>query len=109
MPQRGRRTGESDAIEFALVVLMMLMVTPFAFGYFFSWLMLPFATVTQRVLAGKGAGLLQWSLSALALHALGLPFPRAAQLYGNTFFAGLLLFNGLALELLHFNQRSQQT
>jgi len=109
MPQRGRRTGESDAIEFALVVLMMLMVTPFAFGYFFSWLMLPFATVTQRVLAGKGAGLLQWSLSALALLALGLPFPRAAQLYGNTFFAGLLLFNGLALELLHFNQRSQQT
>ena len=102
------RTPESDGIEFALLVLLMLIVTPFAFGYFFCWLMLPFAVVTQRVLAGKGAVLLQWSLPALALLALGLPFPRDAQLYGNTFFASLLLFIGLVLELLRSNRQSQQ-
>ena len=107
-PSNAMRTPESDGIEFALLVLLMLIVTPFAFGYFFCWLMLPFAVVTQRVLARKGAVLLQWSLPALALLALGLPFPRDAQLYGNTFFASLLLFIGLVLELLRSNRQSQQ-
>ncbi len=52
MPQRALRTAESDAIEFALLLLLMLMITPLSFGYFFCWLMLPFAIATQRVLAG---------------------------------------------------------
>src|SRR5439155_4412243 len=95
MPHRGMRTAESDAIEFALLLVLMLMMTPLSFGYFFSWLMLPFAVITQRVLAGKGLAILLWSLPALALLALALPFPRRAQLYGNIFFATLLLFIGL--------------
>jgi alpha-1,2-mannosyltransferase len=108
MPQRGVRTAESDAIEFALLVLMILMVTPLSFGYFFSWLMLPFAVITQRVTAGKGAALLYWSLPALVIVALALPFPRGAQLYGNTFFAALLLFIGLSTELLRWKERNLQ-
>jgi hypothetical protein len=108
MPRRTMRTPESDGIEFALLVLMMLIVTPFAFGYFFSWLMLPFAVVTQRVLVGKGEALLWWSIPALALLALGLTFPRGAQFYGNTFFATLLLFIGLSIELWHCKQRDRQ-
>src|SRR5438309_885750 len=36
LPQRGMRTAESDAIEFALLVLLMLIVTPISFGYFYS-------------------------------------------------------------------------
>ena len=43
MPRRGMRTPESDTIEFGLLLLLMLMVTPLSFGYFYSWLMLPFA------------------------------------------------------------------
>jgi hypothetical protein len=100
MPQRAMRTAESDAIEFALLILMMLMITPLSFGYLFSWLILPFAVVTQRVLAGKGSTILWWSLPALAILALALPFPRGAQIYGNTFFAALLLFIGFSIELL---------
>jgi hypothetical protein len=76
------------------------MVTPLSFGYFYSWLMLPFAVVTQLVLAAKDSAILWWSLLALALLGLGLFFPRGAQLYGNTFFATLLLFVGLSIELL---------
>jgi hypothetical protein len=109
MPRRVMRTAETDAIEFALLVLLMLMVTPLSFGYFYSWLMLPFAVVTQRLLVGKGSGILWWSLPALALLALGMPFPRTAQLYGNTFFATLLLFIALSIELLHLKQRRDQT
>jgi hypothetical protein len=109
MPQREMQTAESDAIEFALLLLLMLMVTPLSFGYFYSWLMLPFAIVTQRVLAGKDSAVLWWSLPALALLALGIPLPRGAQLYGNTFFATLLLFIGLSIELLHFKQQTAHT
>lgn len=108
MPQRGMRTAESDAIEFALLLLMMLMITPLSFGYFFSWLMLPFAVITQRMLAGKGWALLWWSVPAVAILALALPFPRGAQLYGNTFFATLLLFLGLSIELLYCKRQSRQ-
>jgi hypothetical protein len=105
MPQANTRTAESDAIEFALLLLLILMVTPLSFGYFYSWLMLPFAVVTQRVLAGKSSAILWWSLPPLAFLALGIPFPRGAQLYGNTFFATLLLFVGLLIELLRLQTR----
>jgi hypothetical protein len=37
-----------------------------------------------------------------------LLFPRGAQLYGNTFFATLLLFVGLSMELLRCKKRSEQ-
>jgi hypothetical protein len=109
MPGRGMRTPESDAIEFGLLLLLILMVTPLSFGYFYSWLMLPFAVITQRFLVGKSSAVLWWVLPALALLALGVPFPRGAQLYGNTFFATLLLFIGLSIELLHFKQQTART
>jgi Glycosyltransferase family 87 len=107
MPQRGMRTAESDAIEFALLLLLMLMVTPLSFGYFYSWLMLPFAVVTQRVIVEKVSSILWWCVPALALLAVGLIFPRGAQFYGNTFFATLLLFVGLSVELLRFKRAGQ--
>lgn len=109
MPQRSMRTAESDAIEFALLLLLMLMITPLSFGYFYSWLMLPFAVVTQRVITRKGATILWWTLPALALLAPGIPFPHGAQLYGNTFFATLLLFVGLSIELLRLKQQTART
>ena len=108
MPQRQMRTGESDAIEFALLILMVLMLTPLAFGYLFSWLMLPFAVVTQRVLTGQSSTVLWWSVPALAVLALAVPFPRMAQMYGNTFFAALLLFFGLSIELLRCKRAGPQ-
>lgn len=108
MPHRAMRTAESDAMEFALLVLMILMTSPLSFGYFFSWLMLPFAVITQRVIDGKGSALLWWSLPALALLALALLFPQGAQSYGNTFFGSLLLFIGLAIELLRYKRKGRQ-
>src|SRR5437773_1633746 len=105
MPPRAMRTAETDAIEFALLLLLMLMVTPLSFGYFYSWLMLPFAVITQRVLSVNHFGIAWWSLPALVLLAVGLIFPRGAQLYGNTFFATLLLFIGLSMELLYWNKQ----
>ena len=109
IPPRGMRTPGSDAIEFALLLLLILMVTPLSFGYFHSWLMLPFAVVAQRVPVGRGSAILWWTLPALALLAFGLLSLRGAQLCGNTFFATLLLFVGLSIELLHFKQQTAYT
>ena len=108
IPRRGMRTPESDAIEFALLVLLILITTPLSFGYFFSWLILPFAVITQRVIDGKGSNILWWSLPALGLLALALLFPQGAQTYGNTFFGTLLLFIGLAIELLRYKRNGPQ-
>src|SRR5438094_920404 len=105
MPQRGMRTAESDAIEFALLLLLMLMVTPLSFGYFYSWLMLPLAVITQRALIERVSSILWWCVPALALLAVGLITPHGAQFYGNTFFATLLLFVGLSMELLYWNKQ----
>jgi Glycosyltransferase family 87 len=109
MPRRDMRTADSDAIEFALLLLLMLVVTPLSFGYFYSWLMLPFAVITQRVLVEKVSSILWWCVPALALLAVGLIFPRDAQLYGNTFFATLLLFITLSIQLLRFKKQTFQT
>jgi hypothetical protein len=106
MPRRDMRTADSDAIEFALLLLLMLMITPLSFGYFYSWLMLPFAVITRRALVERVSSILWWCVPALALLAFGIPFPRGAQLYGNTFFATLLLFVGLSIQLFSFKQRA---
>src|SRR5204863_898508 len=57
MPRRDVRTADTDAIEFALLLLLMLMGTPLPFGDFYCWLMLPFAVISQRVLSGRRSSL----------------------------------------------------
>ena len=109
MPPRDMRTLDTDAIEFALLLLLMLMVTPLSFWLLLFLAPLPFAWGTQQKLAQKRVAVLWWTLPALALLALGLAFPRSAQLYGNIFFATLLLFIGLSIELLHFKEQTADT
>jgi hypothetical protein len=101
MPRAARRTPESDAIEFALLLTLMLVFTPLSFGYLFAWLLYPLTVVTQRIFDGTGshAVLAACAGSALALLALSIPFRVTAQTYGNALFATLLLFAGLSVEL----------
>ncbi len=95
------RTPDTDAIEFALLLLLMLVFTPLSFGYLFAWLLYPFTVVVQRVVAGatKSGPLIACSACAVALLALSIPFRVMAQTYGNALFATLLLFAGLSIEL----------
>jgi len=101
MPRAAQRTPETDAIEFALLLLLMLIFTPLSFGYLFAWLLYPLTVVTQRILGGTGshAVLSVCAGSALVLLALSIPFRVTAQTYGNALFATLLLFAGLSVEL----------
>ncbi len=101
MPRAPARTAETDAIEFALFLLLTLVFTPLSFGYLFAWLIYPLTVVVQRLVTGAAshALLLGCSATAVALLALSIPFRVTAQAYGNALFATLLLFAGLAIEL----------
>ncbi|MEN3370319.1 MAG: hypothetical protein V7609_2462 [Verrucomicrobiota bacterium] len=110
MPGAAARTHETDAIEFALLVLLILIFTPLSFGYLFAWLLYPITVVVQRFLAGPAArrSLLVCTIAVALLLSLLIPFRIMAQTYGNTLFATLLLFIGLALELWRL-KRAQQS
>ncbi|MCA1659926.1 MAG: glycosyltransferase 87 family protein [Verrucomicrobiaceae bacterium] len=100
MPASGRRTQETDAIEFALLLLLILIFTPLSFGYLFAWLIYPLTVVVQRLLMERGSLLLlACGITAVTLLALSIPFRVMAQVYGNALLATLLLFVGLATEL----------
>jgi len=107
MPGAGRRTPETDAIEFALLLLLILIFTPLSFGYLYVWLLYPLTVVGQQVLTKPGprASLLACATAAVVLLALSIPFRVTAQTYGNAFFAALLLFAGLAIELWRLRRR----
>jgi hypothetical protein len=101
MPRSARRTPETDAIEFALLRLLILDFTPLSFGYLFAWLLYPFTVVVQRLVNGSGSRVIlaAFAGAAVILLALSIPLRVAAQTYGNALFATLLLFVGLAVEL----------
>lgn len=106
MPRSKARTRETDAIEFALLLLLILVFTPLSFGYLFAWLIYPLTVVAERLTRESASRpvLLVCSGTAVALLALSIPFRVAAQTYGNALFATLLLFAGLSLELVRLKR-----
>ena len=99
MPPAAQRTRETDAIECSMLLLLMLIASPLAFGYLFAFPLLPLVVCTRIWLVRPDTPLRWWALAAVILLALTLPFQRSMQRYGNTLFATLLLFIGLAIEL----------
>jgi hypothetical protein len=99
MPAAPRRRPETDAIEFALLVLLILIFTPLSFGYLFAWLLYPLTVILHRLLLDPRSQLLGLTAAAILCLSLSIPLRIMAQTYGNTLLATLLLFIGLALDL----------
>jgi hypothetical protein len=104
MPKASCRSARTDAIEAAMLLLLILAFNPLSFDYTFVWLLYPLAVALALVLETKPisrerlprlAGL----VAALAVFALSLPFRRTAQAYGNLLIADLLLFATLGWQL----------
>src|SRR5438132_9744516 len=95
MPRQ--RAPEGDAREFAALLILILIFTPLAFGYLFVWLMFPLALLIKRSLEAPAS--LIWLLIALALLTATGIAPRLAQIYGSLFFAALMLYLALAIDL----------
>jgi len=95
MPRQ--RAPEGDAREFAALLSLILIFTPLTFGYLFVWLMFPLALLLKRSLEVPAS--LIWLLIALALLTATAIASRFAQIYGSLFFAALMLYLALAIDL----------
>ena len=94
----------ADAIEQAMVTLLVLVLAPLSFNYSYVWLVFPLTLcVHLGVSAPPGTPMRRWGIGSVAasvlLMALALPWRREAQAYGNVFFSGLVLLIGLGLIL----------
>ncbi len=87
-----------------MLVLLVLIFSPFAFNYFYVWLLYPLTVLLARLLETDsgtperqvlGIGL----LSALGLFGLLVVAPRGAQAYGNLLGVNLILLGLLAWTL----------
>ena len=94
----------ADAVDGAMVTILILMFAPLSFNYSYVWLIFP---LTLLLHLGRSAparsSLRRWCqggiVASVGLLALALPMLKTAQAYGNVFFAGaaLLLVLGVIL------------
>jgi Glycosyltransferase family 87 len=106
MPSRTQRTNSSDALEYAMLLLLILIFTPLAFVYFFVWLLYPLVVVLNLVLSAPPGSPQRirgwiWFWACIILIAFTLPVPAfyPVQAAGNILLACLLLFVGLGCKL----------
>jgi hypothetical protein len=106
MPWGRARDDRGYAAETAMLLLMILAFSPFAFNYFYVWLIYPLTVAIARLLdapAGSrerrvlGAGL----SAALLVYATAAVWLRGAQAYGNLLAVDLILLGLLGWLLFH--------
>ncbi len=106
MPSYRERTKASDALEYAMLLLLILMFTPLAFTYFFVWLLYPLVVALCLVLKAPPGSLQRiggwtWFFASVLFLCFTFPLPgfRAAQAAGSTLMACLLLLLGIGWKL----------
>jgi len=105
LPPNRLRTPRTDALEFALVTLLITMFSPLSFNYAFVWLIYPLTVALNEVLAhpapaGPRRRLQRGALATILLiPAFAIPFPLYAQALGNLFVPALLLVLTLGSKL----------
>ncbi len=110
MPPNRLRSQRTDALEFALVTLLITMFSPLSFNYAFVWMIYPITVALNEVLERPAPeGLrrrlqLGWLATILLIPALAIPFPLYAQAYGNLFVPALLLVLTLGWKLRQTTQ-----
>jgi hypothetical protein len=93
-----------DAIEQAMVTVLILQLAPLSFNYSYVWLMYPLTVLLYLTYsAPKGSAMRRAGLgtvvASVLLLALALAWRRTAQAYGNVFFSGLVVLVGLGMIL----------
>ncbi|MFI5166869.1 MAG: glycosyltransferase family 87 protein [Thermoanaerobaculales bacterium] len=103
-PSDRSRTCRSDTIEWAMLLLLIVMVTPLSLDYSYVWMLYPLGVATAALLDAEQEiqprrGLFWWVAASLLVHALTLPMHHMAGAYGNLFLSALILFVGLGLAM----------
>jgi hypothetical protein len=104
LPARRLRTARTDAIEFALITLLIVMFSPLSFNYAFVWLIYPLTVALNLVLNEPARGSwrtleIAWIALVLLIPGVAVVMPLYAQAYGNLFVPALLLVIGLGVRL----------
>lgn len=104
MPRARPRDPRAEAAETAMLLLLILVFSPFAFNYFYVWLIYPLTVLVARLLeAGAGAPerrVLTAGLAlALVVYALSAVSLRQSQAYGNLLAVNLVLLGLLGWTL----------
>ncbi len=104
LPARKQRTADTDAIEFALVTLLIVMFSPLSFNYAFVWLIYPLTVALNVVRESPAKARWRnlertWVALVFGIPATAIAFPLYAQAYGNLFVPALLLVIGLGVKL----------
>jgi hypothetical protein len=100
----GSEAPPADAIEQAMVSLLVLVLAPLSFNYSYVWLVFPLTLLLHLASAAPaGSSMRRWGSASIivsvVLLSLALPWRREAQAYGNVFFSGLVPLIGLGLVL----------
>lgn len=90
---------QTDAAEFAALLILMLIFTPLAFGYLFVWLVVPLAVLIKRTMILDDTTAMPYLFIALVFLIATAIAPRFAQIYGTLFLAALVLYLALATNL----------
>ena len=88
------RTPRTDALEFALVTLLIVMFSPLSFNYAYVWLIFPLTVALHGVQATRPEGRwrkleLAWIAAVFFIPSLAVVMPLYAQAYGNLFVPAL--------------------
>lgn len=107
MPLRRERTRETDALEIGLLLTLITIGTPYAFSYYFVWLIFPFTlcvyyatTAPERTIQRTAWGT---GIVSLVLYSIGAPITpvsHAIMALGNLFWASIVLLLGLGTILM---------
>jgi len=105
LPARRRRTPQTDALEFALITLLIVMFSPLSFNYAFVWLIYPLTVALNLVFNEPVRSPwrvleLAWIALIFLIPGLAIVMPLYAQAYGNLFVPSLLLLIGLGVRVL---------
>ncbi|OQY97642.1 MAG: hypothetical protein B6D35_14515 [Candidatus Brocadia sp. UTAMX2] len=108
MPRPAQRTLHTDSIEYAMLLILILIFTPLSFTYFYVWLLYPLMVAVNTLLSltyPSRAGNLAfiWFVVCLLLLSFMLPIPgfRWFAAIGSTLGACVLLLGGLGWKLRH--------
>ncbi|AMV40345.1 glycosyltransferase family 87 protein [Planctomyces sp. SH-PL62] len=105
LPRERDRTPRTDAIEFALVTLLIVMFSPLSFNYAFVWLIYPMTVALNEALEHPASDPRRrtleraWLAAILLGPATAVAFPLYAQAYGNLFVPAALLVLTLGWKL----------
>ncbi len=108
LPVRANRTRRTDALELSLLLLLMVIGTPYAFSYYFVWLIPPLTVCVARGLHGprRGDRWLGWGAVAAVTVFFALGIESATtdnhtfMALGNLFWAAFALVLALAAMLV---------